>query len=122
MIQLKATQTIQSLSFYVSAASGYLILAIYDATGPSGGPGALKDLTATFAPKTAGIRRKSSRLPDVAAGNYWLAYLPSNALSSVKTNASGNCAYYSCQFWQPANQVQHLAGELYTLRGFSTPR
>ena len=99
MIQLKATQTIQSLSFYVSAASGYLILAIYDATGPSGGPGALKDLTATFAPKTGWNTAKVLTPASLAAGNYWLAYLPSsNALSSVKTNASGNCAYYSVSF------------------------
>ena len=39
---LAQAATIQSLSFYVTAAAGNLILGIYDATGPNGGPGALK--------------------------------------------------------------------------------
>ena len=96
---LPQAATIQSLSFYVSAASGNLILAIYDATGPSGGPGALKALTATFAPKTGWNTAKVLTPVSLAAGNYWLAYLPSsNALSSVKTNVTGNCTYYNVSF------------------------
>jgi hypothetical protein len=39
---LTKAATIQSLSFYVTAASGQLALGLYDATGPNGGPGALK--------------------------------------------------------------------------------
>ena len=35
----------------------------------------------------------------MAAGSYWLAYLPSsNALGFVKTNVTGNCKYYSYNF------------------------
>ena len=48
--KLSKTATVQSLSFYVTAASGNLILGIYDASGPSGGPGALKASTASFTP------------------------------------------------------------------------
>src|SRR5215831_9773974 len=36
---LSQTASIQSLSFYVTQASGNLILGIYDASGPNGGPG-----------------------------------------------------------------------------------
>src|SRR5580704_3027092 len=39
---LSTAATIQSLSFYVLTAAGNLRLGIYDSTGPSGGPGALK--------------------------------------------------------------------------------
>jgi hypothetical protein len=35
---LSQTATIRSLSFYVTSAHGNLILGIYDATGPNGGP------------------------------------------------------------------------------------
>ena len=50
--KLPQAATVQSLSFYVTAASGNLIFGIYDATGPKGGPGALKVSTASFATKT----------------------------------------------------------------------
>src|SRR5271154_5058292 len=49
---LAQAATIQSLSFYVTAAAGNLILGIYDATGPNGGPGAVKNSTASFTPTT----------------------------------------------------------------------
>ena len=38
---LAQAATIQSLSFYVTAGGGSLILGIYDATGPNGGPGVI---------------------------------------------------------------------------------
>ena len=97
--KLSQAATVQSLSFYVIAASGNLILGIYDASGPSGGPGALKGSTASFAAKTGWNTAKVVTPVSLAAGSYWLAYLPSsNALSFVKTNVTGNCAYYSYNF------------------------
>ena len=97
--KLAQAATIQSLSFYVTAASGNLILGIYDATGPNGGPGALKASTASFTTTTGWNTAKVVTPVSLAAGSYWLAYLPSsNALGFVKTNASGNCAYYSYNF------------------------
>ena len=45
---LSQPATIQSLSFYVTTASGQLRLGIYDATGPHGGPGKLKAQTNAF--------------------------------------------------------------------------
>jgi hypothetical protein len=97
--KLAQAATVQSLSFYVTAASGKLILGIYDATGPNGGPGALKASTASFTPTTGWNTAKIVTPVSLAAGSYWLAYLPSDGgLSFVKTNASGNCAYYSYNF------------------------
>jgi hypothetical protein len=96
---LAETATIESLSFYIAAASGNLILGIYDATGPNGGPGALKATSASFTPRTGWNTAKVATSVSLAAGTYWLAYLPSSSsLGFVKTNASGNCAYYSYQF------------------------
>ena len=97
--KLSQTATVQSLSFYVTAASGNLVLGIYDATGPKGGPGALKASTASFATKTGWNTAKVVTPVSLAAGSYWLAYLPSsNALGFLKTNLTGNCAYYSYKF------------------------
>ena len=60
--KLSKAATVQSLSFYVTAASGNLILGIYDASGPKGGPGALKASTASLPQPKAGIRPRWSRL------------------------------------------------------------
>jgi hypothetical protein len=96
---LSEAATVQSLSFYVTAASGNLILGIYDATGPSGGPGALKASTKSFAPTKGWNTAKVVTPVALAAGSYWLAYLPSsNSLGFVKTNVTGNCKYYSLTF------------------------
>ena len=87
---LPEAATVQSLSFYVTSASGSLILGLYDATGPNGGPGALKATTASFTPVTGWNTANVVTPVSLPAGSYWLAYLPSNnALSFVKTNASG---------------------------------
>jgi hypothetical protein len=86
---LAQAETVQSLSFYVAGAGGNLIMGIYDATGPKGGPGALKASTASFTPKTGWNTANVVTPVTLAAGTYWLAYLPSSgALSFVKTNTS----------------------------------
>src|SRR5271156_1137809 len=76
--KLAQAATIQSMSFYVYAASGNLILGIYDATGPGGGPGMLKASTASFTPTTGWNTTKVATPVSLAPGAYWLAYLPSN--------------------------------------------
>jgi hypothetical protein len=96
---LSQSATMQSMSFYVTAAAGELVLGIYDATGPSGGPGTLVAQTAAFAPEVGWNVAATTTIPTLAAGNYWLAYFPSSgALSFEKQNNSGNCQYYSLQF------------------------
>jgi hypothetical protein len=93
---LGQTATLQSLSFYVSSASGKLRLGLYDASGPNGGPGAKLAETSEITPvvgwNTAPVTQVS--LP---AGTYWLAYLASdNNLHFVKTaDASSSSRLYS---------------------------
>ena len=97
--KLSKTATVQSLSFYVTAASGNLILGIYDASGLSGGPGALKASTASFTPTKGWNTAQVVTPATLGAGSYWLAFLPSsNALGFLKMNKTGNCKYYSYSF------------------------
>ena len=97
--KLAQAATIQSLSFYVTAASGNLVMGIYDASGPNGGPGALKASTASFIPTKGWNTAKVATPVSLAAGSYWLAYLPSSsALSFVKSNTAGDCKYYGYSF------------------------
>jgi hypothetical protein len=90
--------TLQSLSFYVSTVAGKLRLGFYDATGPSGQPGAKKAETAEFAP-VAGWNTVAVTTPiALAAGKYYLAYLPSdNGLHFVKGGV-GPCYFYSFSY------------------------
>ena len=96
---LSQSATIQSLSFYVTAPAGSLRLGVYDATGPSGGPGKLKAQTNSVTPK-AGWNTASVMTPaSLPAGTYWLAYLPSsNALKFKWNPASGVHKKYAYTF------------------------
>src|SRR6516162_9880681 len=60
--------TIQSLSFYVKAAAGKLVLGIYDATGPNGGPGKLLAQTAEFTPGANKWNTKTTTTHPMCAG------------------------------------------------------
>ena len=91
---------IQSLSFYVTTAGGSLRLGIYDATGPGGGPGALKAQTNSFTPVVGWNTQPVITPVSLPAGTYWLAYLPqSNTLAFRKNEVSGTSGrYYSYTF------------------------
>ena len=96
---LSASATLQSMSFYVTEAAGELVLGVYTATGPNGGPGTLVAQTAAFKPSVGWNVASTTTTPTLAAGNYWLAYFPSSStLSFVKENNNGNCQYYSLKF------------------------
>ena len=72
---LSQTATIQSLSFYVTTASGKLRLGIYDATGSGGGPGAKVAETNEITP-VKGWNMASVVTPrSLNAGTYWITYL-----------------------------------------------
>jgi hypothetical protein len=75
---LAEAATIKSLSFYVKVAAGSLKLGVYDATGPAGGPGAKKAETAAFAAAVGWIAVPVVSQVNLPAGNYWLAYSPSD--------------------------------------------
>jgi hypothetical protein len=93
---LGQSATIQSLSFYVTTAAGKLRLGIYDATGPSGGPGVKKAETAEMTP-VVGWNTASVTTPvSLPAGNYWLAYLPNDnnlAFKKVDTSSAPSRLY-----------------------------
>jgi hypothetical protein len=97
---LSQRATIESLSFYVTQASGNLVLGIYDASGPNGGPGALKAQTNSFTPVTGWNTANVIAPVSLPAGTYWLTYLPSSSnLTFVKGLTSGiSSRYYSYQF------------------------
>ena len=97
---LSQTATIQSLSFYVRTAAGNLRLGIYDATGPSGGPGHLIAQTNSFTPTTGWNTQPVTSQVLLPAGNYWLAYFPSSSSLqfAVSTNNVGNYKYANLTF------------------------
>lgn len=93
-VSLGQTATILSMSFYVTTASGNLLLAIYDATGPSGGPGALKAQTAAFTPKSGWNTQNVVSQVLLPPGTYWLAYLPSSSSLGFKMANTGSAKWY----------------------------
>jgi hypothetical protein len=94
---LSQAATLQSLSFYVRTASGNLRLGVYDATGPSGGPGALKAQTASFVP-TTGWNTQSVTPVTLPAGTYWLMYFPSTNALHFNDGAGGSYKYANLTF------------------------
>lgn len=96
---LSQAATLQSLSFYVTAAAGSLVMGVYDATGPNNGPGKLLATTNAFTPTTGWNTQNVVTPLSLSAGTYWLAYLPSSGgLAFVKQNNSGPCYYYTFTF------------------------
>jgi hypothetical protein len=80
--------TMQSMSFNVVTASGRLVLGIYDATGASGGPGALKAQTPSFAPVVGWNTQNLTTPVALPAGTYWLAYLPSSSALAFEIDST----------------------------------
>ena len=92
---LPTSATIQSLSFYVTTASGDLRLGIYDATGPGGGPGAKRAETNSLTP-VAGWNTVNVITPVLLpAGTYWLAYMPSSSNLGFKMEPTGSAKWYA---------------------------
>ena len=87
---LARAATVTSLSFYVAMAAGKLRLGIYDGTGPQGRAGALKaetnELTTVVGWNTANVVTPVS----LTAGEYWLAYAPSDSNLHFRKTNSGN--------------------------------
>jgi hypothetical protein len=94
---LSQTATIQSISFYVTNAAGLVRLGIYDASGPSGGPGALKASTAEITAISGWNTVPVITPVSLSAGTYWLAFLVSDSnLGFVKTtDASSSSRFYN---------------------------
>jgi len=92
---LGQTGTILSMSFYVKTPSGNLRLGIYDATGPNGGPGALKAQTAGFTPVSGWNTQNVISQVSLPPGTYWLAFLMSSDTMVIKAAASGQAKGYT---------------------------
>jgi hypothetical protein len=89
---------LKSLSFYIGTVSGSLDLALYDASGANGKPGALLAVTGPFTPVSGWNTVMMSPLV-LNPGNYWLAYeVNSNSMRfnveySSGTQVWGNQAF-----------------------------
>lgn len=87
---LTVAATIGSMTVYVHTAAGSMTMGIYDATGPGGGPGALKATTASFTPATGWNTINLTGPVALAAGNYWLAWeTNSNTLALEAESTTG---------------------------------
>ena len=109
---LLQSATIQSLSFYVTAASGQLRLGVYDATGPGGGPGTLKAQSNAFTPVVGWNTANVITPVSLPAGNYWLAYLPSSSSLNFAVNSSiGSYKYATFTFGSMPATFPAIAGQ-----------
>ena len=95
---LSQTATIQSMSFYVTAAAGKLRLGIYNATGPGGGPGTKIAETAEITPVVGWNTANVTSQVSLPAGTYWLAYLPSSNSLGFRNAQTGSTKYYSLTY------------------------
>jgi hypothetical protein len=95
-VTLFQSATIQSLSYYVSTASGQLRLGVYDNNGSN--PGNLVAETAAFTP-VVGWNTQDIITPTLLpAGTYWLAFLPQSNSLAGRVEASGPGRYFSYTF------------------------
>ena len=93
---LAQSATIQSLSFYVTCASGQLRLGIYSDAG--GRPGTLQAQTVAFTPVVGWNTQNVLAPVSLPAGTYWLAYLPQNNTLGFRVAASGLAWGYNYAF------------------------
>ena len=95
-VTLSQNATIQSLSYYVSTASGQLRLGIYNNSGNA--PGTLMAQTAAFTP-AAGWNTQVVTTPVILSpGTYWLVFLPQNNTLAGRLGLSGAGRHYSYTF------------------------
>ena len=94
-VTLSQAATLQSLSFYVSVASGRLQLGLYNSVG--GNPQTLLASTPVFTP-VVGWNTVSVSPILLSPGDYWLVYLPESNSLGFKLANSGSAKYYSTPF------------------------
>jgi chitodextrinase len=95
---LAQTGILRRMSFYVTTASGNLRLGVYAANGAAGGPGTKLTETPSFTP-TAGWNSVAVAAPvTLAAGTYWLAYLPSSSTLAFRVGNGGEARWQSYSY------------------------
>ncbi|MCC6569923.1 MAG: VCBS repeat-containing protein, partial [Anaerolineales bacterium] len=95
-VTLSQSATIQSLSYYVSTASGQLRLGIYNNNGSN--PGTLVAETVVFTPAFGWNTQPVITPTLLPAGTYWLAFLPQNSAFAGRISYSGTGRYYGYTF------------------------
>ena len=95
-VTLSQSATIQSLSYYVSTASGQLRLGIYNNNGSN--PGTLVAETSAFTPVTGWNTQPVITPTLLPAGTYWLAFLPQSSSFAGRISYSGVGRYYGYTF------------------------
>jgi hypothetical protein len=93
--KLSQAGTLQSLSFYVRRTGGKLRLGLYDASGPMGGPGKKIAETAELTPTAGWNTANVAKHVSLAAGNYWLAYLPQRNSLGFQNGSGGNEVHFA---------------------------
>ena len=93
---LNHSATIESLSFFVTNASGKLRLGIYD--DANGTPGKLLAQTSSFNTKVGWNTREVTTPVMLPAGTYWLAYLAQNDNLHFRVDLSGSGKGFSYRF------------------------
>jgi hypothetical protein len=92
---LSQSGTLNSLSFYVTQAAGKLRLGVYDSSGANGSPGKLVAQAAEITAVQTGWNSAKIAVPvKLAAGTYWLAYLPSSSSLAFLRAGAGDCYYF----------------------------
>jgi len=90
---LTQTATLKSLSFYIGTVSGYFDLALYDASGANGSPGALLAVRGPFT-AVSGWNTVTMSPVVLNPGSYWLAYeVSSNSMTFNVENSSGTLVW-----------------------------
>jgi hypothetical protein len=97
-ISLTQGATLESLSFYVTQAAGKLRLGLYDATGPSIGPGSKLAETAELTPVVGWNTAPVAAPLSLPAAKYWLAYFPNDNNLHFRRAGSGSAVYYGLTY------------------------
>jgi hypothetical protein len=95
-VTLSKSGTLQSLSFYVTSATGRLRLGLYSNSGSS--PQTLLAQTAEFTPVTGWNTQNVITPAQLPAGTYWLAYLPESSDLHFRMSSTGTARWISYSF------------------------
>ena len=116
---------LQSLSFYVTTAAGKLRLGVYDSSGSNGGPGAKIAETTELTPVSGWNTAAVTSPVSLAAGSYWLAYLPSSSTLGFRVGGSGAARYFSYAYgampttFSPSHSSEAVHWSFYATLGAS---
>jgi hypothetical protein len=122
---LSAPANLSSLSLYVTAAGGQVVLGVYDNSGPNGQPGKLLAQTASFTPVVGWNTAEVIAPVDLSPhGTYWLAFATNSNGLGTRYQNGGSGAWYSAPFGalpQTFSTSPTLQGLTYSFYATLTP-